>query len=107
MTENQTSTHIQAIFYGIYHRVLQSVNVARHQAKMYSVSTLQLEDPSYAQIVIGLKNAINEIEVVNPIESAKLKEYVELMDKLADAITAGNQSSLDEVVELLDSKPFI
>ena len=87
--------------------MLQSVNVARHQATMYSVSTLQLEDPSYTQIVQGLKNAISEIEVVNPLESAKLKEYVGLMEKLAAAITAGDQSSLDKIVALLDSKPFI
>jgi hypothetical protein len=97
----------QAIFYGISDRVLHSINRARHQAKNYPIAYLQLEDPSYSEIVERLQAALDDMKAIDELETAKLQEYVDLMQEMTEAIATSDKDKLDTIIAILDEKPFL
>lgn len=113
MTPQERSSYI-VIFEGHYSRVLQIVVKALAQSKLLALDTnlLKLERPTFKERA----NILTEIQkIMLPVASALgliydatvLDEYINLMHQMADAIEDSDTNELQEIVAILDKKPFI
>ncbi|EOS9874975.1 hypothetical protein [Vibrio parahaemolyticus] len=97
----------EAIFWGVYFKVLQKVNRARHLAKTFPIDFLQLETPTFGEIVEILQASIEEIRPISEHEANKLDEYVSLMSEMAAAVESEDEDKLKTAIAALDAKPFV
>ena len=83
-----------------------------HNAKNFNLSVLQLENPSYAEIAAQMTKISNLIQVMcddigDCHTGFKAQEYCQLMVSMAKAITDESQDELQNVINILNGKPFI
>lgn len=96
----------------LYVRVLQVANHFLHNAKNYKIAILQLENPSYEEVakmmhqIAGMINLLCD-DLDDPLTGQKAHEYVQLMQEIAEAITADDQDRLTQAVEVLDGRSFL
>lgn len=103
-----------AAFEGHYARVLGIVARALSTTKTFSFAPeyLKQENPSYKFRADILTKAHSVMETVADMlgldfDAFVLGEYIGLMHEMANAIDAGDQKRLLEVIAELDKKPFV
>lgn len=96
----------------LYSKVLHVANRFLHSAKNFNLSVLQLENPSYAEIAAQMTKLASLIKILcddigDCHTGFKAQEYCDLMVNMASAITNDSQDELEQVINLLNRKPFI
>lgn len=96
----------------LYDLLLTTANRFLHQAKNFSISVLQLENPTYAQIAKQFREVAELIDLLakqvdDAITGDKAKEYISCMEGIAKAIEDDDSEALDRFVQLLDKRPFL
>ncbi|ELY6375174.1 hypothetical protein BS419_18460 [Cronobacter sakazakii] len=104
----------KVIFDGLYSRILHVVARALSQTKLFSfdIEYLQAENPSYRERADILSSIHDDMRKVADAlgfdyQADVIGEYVQLMHQMASAIEDGNQEKLQEVICILEKKPFI
>lgn len=96
----------------LYDSLLHAANRFLHQAKNYSISVLQLENPTYAEIAAQFREVAELIaflaeQVNDALTGDKAKEYVDCMVGIAKAIEEDDKEALNAFVNHLDKRPFL
>lgn len=95
----------------LYLKVLEVANHFLRNAQQFEVSVLQGHNPSYQELAKIMRQVStivhNLVDDIDPMMAHQAIEYTAIMEKMALAITKGDQEALDKLVETLDDKPFL
>lgn len=95
----------------VYNQVLHSANLVLRNCKNFTISVLQLEDPTYAQIAEQLKDLcdiLDDLSDSDPdLKIAKAREYADHVRLIAAAIEIEDEESLNRHVQELDRRSFL
>ncbi|MCE8023468.1 hypothetical protein [Billgrantia aerodenitrificans] len=95
----------------LYLKVLEVANHFLRNARQFEVSVLQGHNPSYQELakIMRQVSAIvhNLVDDIDPMMAHQAIEYTTIMEKMALAITEGDQEALDSLADQLDGKPFV
>lgn len=95
----------------VYDLVLASANTVLRSCKLFSISVLKLEDPTYSDIAEQLKELCEILEKVNvkdpEMKVDKAKEYADHVRLIAAAIETDDEDALNRHVAELDRRSFL
>ena len=111
-SEKMTQDEKTRIVQGLYEDLLHVANRFLHSAKNYSISVLRLENPTYAEIAKQFHKVCTIIELLaddiqDPLVAGKAREYLELMEGIAQAISNDDADLLNTCVTTLEKRPFL
>lgn len=95
----------------VYDLVLHSANTVLRSCKLFSISVLKLEDPTYSEIAEQLKELCDILEKVNvrdpDMKISKAREYADHVRLIAAAIETDDEDALNRHVAELDRRSFL
>ncbi len=95
----------------LYDKVLQTANHFMYNCKHFSISVLQDEDPSYAEVADIMDKVAGIITLLadefDPMMGQKAIDYCDLMKGMGAAIRRGDELQLARLVAELERKPGV
>lgn len=102
---------LRALVDSIYASVLAAANEILYNCKTFPMTVLQLKDPSYSEIAVQLRKLCGFMELMiidghTEYTVSKAKDYTDFAHDVAKAIEIGDEAKLNELIEILDRRPF-
>ena len=102
----------QQLVENVYDQVLHSANLVLRSCKLFSISVLKIEDPTYSEIAEQLKELCDILDKVNisgpdELKISNAREYANHVRLIAAAIETEDEKTLNRHVQELDRRPFL
>jgi hypothetical protein len=109
--EKAREAKLKALVNDIYGSVLKTANEILHNCKTFPISVLQLKDPSYTEMAAHLRRLCSIIDLLvidgdTQYTASKARDYTDFAHDVAKAIEAGDQSRLNDLIAILNRRPF-
>lgn len=95
-----------------YEKVIAISNKVLRNCKLFHISILKEENPSFTEVaehLTAFADIINVLAHTAEMEhkAAKAQEYAANVKQIAEAIEANNETELQRLVDELDRRPFL